>query len=171
MIKQVKNKLQMKQLKYLVIHCTATPEGRAVSKQDIIHWHTSPKHLGGRGWNRPGYSDLIYLDGSLINIQSFNQDNLVNSWEITNGAKGFNTISRHVAYVGGLDKSGKHPKDTRTTHQLHTMETYIRYTLRRNPDLVIAGHNQLTRKACPGFDVPKWLRSIGIDNKNIFTKK
>ncbi|RHB24096.1 lysozyme, partial [Bacteroides stercoris] len=32
----------MAKLKYLVIHCTATPEGREVSSADIRKWHTSP---------------------------------------------------------------------------------------------------------------------------------
>ena len=65
----------MGKLKYLVIHCTDTPEEREVTKDDIIRWHTNPKHKGGRGWNRPGYSDIVYLDGELVNILPFNQDN------------------------------------------------------------------------------------------------
>ena len=32
-----------KALKYLVIHCTATPEGRDVSSADIRRMHTAPK--------------------------------------------------------------------------------------------------------------------------------
>ena len=31
-----------KPMKYLVIHCTATPEGREVSSADIRHWHCDP---------------------------------------------------------------------------------------------------------------------------------
>ena len=31
----------MGRLKYLVIHCTATPEGREVSAADIRRWHTT----------------------------------------------------------------------------------------------------------------------------------
>ncbi len=56
----------MGKLNYLVIHCTASPEGAALTKDDIIRMHTNPKHLGGRGWNRPGYSDIVYLDGELV---------------------------------------------------------------------------------------------------------
>ena len=32
----------MGKLKYLVIHCTATPEGREVSGAEIRAWHTNP---------------------------------------------------------------------------------------------------------------------------------
>ncbi len=160
----------MGKLNYIVIHCTATPEGREVTKEDIIRWHTSPKHKGGRGWRRPGYSDMIYLDGSLVNIIPFNQDDVVDPWEISNGARGINGVSRHVVYAGGLEKAGKKAKDTRTKEQLYTLEAYVRFMLLRHPGIQILGHNQApgANKACPSFDVPKWLKSLGIPEKNIY---
>ena len=51
----------MAKLKYLVIHCTATPEGREVSSADIRKWHTSPVSQGGRGWKQVGYLSLIHI--------------------------------------------------------------------------------------------------------------
>ena len=48
----------MGKLKYLVIHCTATPEGREVSSADIRKWHTSPVAQGGRGWKPVSYTHL-----------------------------------------------------------------------------------------------------------------
>jgi len=163
----------MGKLNYLVIHCTATPEGREVTKDDIIRWHTSPKHQGGRGWRRPGYSDIVYLDGSLVNILPFDQDDVVDAWEISNGAKGINGISRHVVYAGGVDKTGKKAKDTRTNEQKTTLETYIKFMLLRHPHIQILGHNQApgANKACPSFDVPKWLKAIGIADKHIYTQR
>ena len=44
----------MGKLKYLVIHCTATPEGREVSGAEIRSWQTNPLSKGGRGLNRSG---------------------------------------------------------------------------------------------------------------------
>ena len=41
-------------LKYLAVHCTATPEGREVSGDEIRHWHTDPVSKGGRGWKQVG---------------------------------------------------------------------------------------------------------------------
>jgi N-acetylmuramoyl-L-alanine amidase len=160
----------MGKLKYLVIHCTDTPEERAVTKDDIIRWHTNPRHKGGRGWNRPGYSDIIYLDGELINIIPFNQDNDVDSWEISNGVRGINGVSRHIVYVGGLDKGSKKPKDTRTDGQKQTLETYVKFMLLRHPQLQVLGHKEApeANKACPCFDVAKWLKSIGVADKNIY---
>ena len=80
----------MTKLKYLVLHCTATPEGREVTGADIRRWHTSPVSNGGRGWKQPGYTDIIHLDGTVERIVDNNEDANVDPWEITNGAKGYN---------------------------------------------------------------------------------
>ncbi|MDE7349656.1 MAG: N-acetylmuramoyl-L-alanine amidase [Muribaculaceae bacterium] len=151
----------MAQLKYLVIHCTATPEGRDVTTEDIRRMHTSPVSAGGRGWKQVGYTDLIRLDGRVERLVDNNEDANVDPWEITNGAKGYNSISRHIVYAGGCDKS-MNPKDTRTAAQEKALVAYVRDFHRRHPGVRIIGHNEIAAKACPSFDVQKWLMSIGI---------
>ena len=159
----------MAKLKYLVAHCLLTREGRNYTTADVLAWHTDPVNRGGFGWKKPGYSDMIYLDGSLHNLLPFDQDDEVDSWEISNGARGINGVSRHYAYVGGLDRLGNN-KDTRTKAQKAAEETYIKYMILRHPDIKVMGHYQApnTNKTCPNYDVPQWLRSIGIEEKNIF---
>ncbi|MFK1813907.1 N-acetylmuramoyl-L-alanine amidase [Bacteroides fragilis] len=152
----------MGRLKYLVIHCTATPEGREVSAADIRRWHTSPVSAGGRGWKQVGYTDLVHLDGTVERLVDNNEDAWVDNWEITNGAAGYNSVSRHVVYAGGCDRSMK-PKDTRTAAQRTALERYVKDFHRRFPDVRIVGHNELAAKACPSFDVQAWLESTGIN--------
>ena len=152
----------MPQLKYLVIHCTATPEGRDVTPEDIRRMHTSPVSAGGRGWQQVGYTDLIRLDGTVERLVDNNEDANVDPWEVTNGAKGYNSISRHIVYAGGCDKS-MNPKDTRTAAQEKALVAYVRDFHRRFPKIRIIGHNEIAAKACPSFDVQKWLESIGIN--------
>lgn len=159
------------QIKYLVIHCTATPEGRKVTKEDIIKWHTSPVSKGGRGWKKVGYSDLIMLDGTLVNMMPYDDDNVVDTWEITNGAAGFNSVCRHIVYAGGVDADKLKPKDTRTVGQVTSMTLYVRNFVEKHPNVIVCGHTDLNpAKACPSFNVGKWLKSIGIAEKNIFKK-
>lgn len=152
----------MAKLLYLVIHCTATPEGREVTSADIRRWHTSPVSVGGRGWKQPGYTDIIHLDGTVERIVANNEDANVDPWEITNGATGYNSVSRHVVYSGGMTKDMKAPKDTRTPAQRKAMEEYVRDFHRRFPTVKIIGHNEVAAKACPSFDVQAWLREIGL---------
>jgi len=143
-------------IKYLVIHCSDTPTGRSVTKKDIEQWH-----LVENGWSRLGYTDLIDIDGKLINLTSYNQDDIIDTHEMTWGAKGINSISRHVCYAGG--KGG----DTRTQAQKVTLSQYVKFMVLRHPGIIIIGHNQVSYKDCPSFDVPEWLQSIGINTKNI----
>lgn len=152
----------MAKLLRLVLHCTATPEGRPVSSNDIRKWHTAPVSRGGRGWKQVGYTDMIHLDGKVERLVQNNEDANVDPWEITNGAKGYNGTSRHVVYVGGIAKDGKTPRDTRTPQQLRAMAEYVKDFQNRFPDVQIVGHNELAAKACPSFDVQKWLKEIGI---------
>lgn len=157
----MKNKLEL-----LCIHCTATPEGREVYPDDIRKWHLSPVDKGGRGWSRVGYSDMILLNGVVAGLVKYNDDEFVDPWEITNGAKGINHKTRHVVYVGGTDKKGN-AKDTRTPAQLEALKDYVFSTIKKHPDIKVCGHNQFAPKACPSFDVKLWCRSIGVHEKNI----
>ncbi|MCM1439263.1 MAG: N-acetylmuramoyl-L-alanine amidase [Roseburia sp.] len=149
-------------LRYLVIHCTATPEGREVTAAQIRQWHTAPVSKGGRGWRQVGYTDLIHLDGKVERMVDNNEDANVDPWEVTNGAKGYNSVSRHIVLAGGCD-ARMQPKDTRTPAQKKALETYVKDFHRRFPDVRIIGHNEIAAKACPSFDVQKWLKSIGIN--------
>ena len=151
-----------KSLKYLVIHCTATREGREVSSNEIRHWHTDPVSKGGRGWKQVGYTDMIHLHGRVERLVKNNEDEWVDPWEITNGVVGYNSVSRHVVYVGGYAADGQTVKDTRTSAQAVALEKYVREFHRRHPRVKIVGHNELAAKACPCFDVQKWLKEKGI---------
>lgn len=159
-----------KQIKYLVIHCTATPEGKDITGAQLKDFFTRPVAKGGRGWTRPGYVDIIRPSGHIDNLVPYDDDEYMEPREITNGVAGFNSVARSFAYVGGLAKDGKTPKDTRTELQKEVMAQYIKQMLYVHPSIIIAGHRQFPKvnKACPSFDVPTWLRSIGVPERNIF---
>ena len=151
-----------KMLKFLIIHCTATPEGMDVTPQQIINWHTKPKPFG-RGWKQVGYSKLFLLDRNIHSFVVEDSDEFVDGWEITNGVSGINNISRHICYVGGCDppsgRAGKkmNPKDTRTAGQIDAMVSYINESKKEYPWVEIYGHYHFAAKACPSFDVEKFL--------------
>lgn len=151
-----------KELQYLVIHCTATPQGREVTSDDIRAWHTAPVSAGGRGWKQVGYTDLVHLDGTVERLVDNNEDGWVDTWEITNGAASYNGVSRHIVYAGGCDRNMQ-PQDTRTEAQRKALAAYVRDFHRKHPRVRIVGHRDLAAKACPSFDVAAWLKEIGIN--------
>lgn len=141
------------------------PSGKVVPATQLLNIG------GGRGWSRSGYSDIIRLDGTLESLTEWDQDNKIESNEYTFGVK-YSTLlnqnARHICYIGGVSANDiRLAKDTRTPEQLKTMETYIKFSLLRNPNLIIAGHNQVQNKPCPSFEVPDYLRKIGISEYNI----
>lgn len=130
------------------------------------------ENLTGRGWDRLGYSDMVHIDGSVENLTPYNLDGKVDPEEVTWGAAGINLRSRHIVYVGGLREElidGHYePADTRTDAQKYALEIYYKYMILRHPKIQIAGHNQFSKKVCPGFNVPEFCVSIGISDKNIY---
>jgi len=126
--------------------------------------------LAGRGWRQVGYSDMIHLDGRIENLVPYNNDDIVDPWEVTNGQPGINSMSRHVVYVGGLSADGTQPEDTRTEMQRAVLLGYVKKTIELYPFIRVAGHNQFEKKACPSFSVVQWALAMGIDRKNIYDK-
>lgn len=126
----------------VIVHCTATPEGRDVSVQTIREWHK------GRGWSDIGYHWVVLLDGT---VQAGRPEALVGSH-----VAGRNTGTLGVVYVGGVAKDGKTPKDTRTPAQKKALLAHVKALIERYPTIKkVSGHNQYAAKACPSFDVRK----------------
>lgn len=148
----------------MVVHCTATPAGREVTADELRAWHTAPPPAG-QGWKQVGYTDLFHLDGRVDRLVSNNEDAYVDGWEVTNGAAGNNSVSRHIVYVGGCaNNKALTPTDTRTTQQINALKQYVIDFHKNHPAVKILGHRDLpgVKKACPSFDVATWLKSIGV---------
>ena len=135
----------MRKIRKIIVHCSATPEGKPFTADDIRKWHTTPKDKGGRGWRDIGYHYVIHLDGSVHKGRS----------EEMQGAHcaGYNSFSIGICYIGGLAADGKTPKDTRTPRQKEALVNLINDLKARYPEAEVSGHNNLSRyKACPSFD-------------------
>lgn len=148
--------------KFLMIHCTATEaKASGLQSDDIIRYHTQVLK-----WDRPGYSRIIELDGRIVESWPLNLNDGFQPWEITYGAAEYNPFSIHFCYVGGIDHHGN-PKNTMTDAQSSSMIKIVKEAIALCPNILVAGHNQFHRKACPSFWVPDFLNGI-VDKKNIF---
>lgn len=133
----------MRTIDEIIIHCSATPEGRFVDVATIRKWHTDPKPIG-RGWADIGYHYVIYLDGSVHNGRPVTQ--------MGAHCKGHNRYSIGICYVGGVDMFGT-PKDTRTPEQKESLRNLIIRLKNEYPGATIHGHYEFARKACPSFKI------------------
>ena len=122
----------------IIVHCSATPEGKHFTVDDIRKWHKA------QGWSDIGYHYVIYLDGSIHN----GRDVDIVGAHCTN----HNSRSIGVCYIGGVEKDGKTPKDTRTPEQKDSLLYILKELKHLYPNAWIYGHRDFAAKACPSFD-------------------
>lgn len=137
----------MRTINKIIIHCSATPEGRDYTVAQIRDWHVK-----GNGWKDIGYHFVIYRDGSVHAGRPIEQ--------IGAHTKNHNAHSIGICYIGGCaaTKNGKGeypPKDTRTPEQRKALKQLVKELLAKYPGATVHGHNEFANKACPSFDVRK----------------
>lgn len=122
----------------IILHCSATPQGRDVTSKQIDQWHRQ------RGFKSIGYHYVVRLDGS---IETGRAETAVGAH-----CSGHNRCSIGVCYIGGCDANMK-PMDTRTPAQRIALRNLVADLQRRYPSAAIHGHYEFAAKACPSFDV------------------
>lgn len=131
----------MREIKYIAVHCTATPQTTSIEsiKQ---YWKTQ------LGWKMPGYHFIIKPNGEIAQLLDIEK--------VSNGVKGFNSVSINIAYIGGIDDKGK-PLDNRTPEQKQSLIDVLKQLKKSYPQALIQGHRDFpnVKKACPSFDAKK----------------
>ena len=141
----------MREIDLIVVHCSATREGRDYSVETIRKWHTD------KGWRDIGYHYVVQLDGTI---------NTGRPLEMTGAhVRGFNRNSIGICYIGGVEATrnssgGWTAIDTRTDSQKQSLLNLLLELKERFPNAVIRGHRDFSPKACPSFDASseyKWI--------------
>lgn len=141
----------MRKINNIVVHCSATEQGKDFNSKDIAGWHKS------RGFKEIGYHYVILLNGDIENGRDI--------FKVGAGVFGHNKDTIHVCYVGGLDSKGK-AKDTRTEDQKHSLLILLESLKLVFNQAEIVGHRDLSPdknkdgkitknefiKACPCYD-------------------
>jgi hypothetical protein len=144
--------------KALFIHCLATPadfmEGRPVEEvvATVKRWHLE------RGWSDIGYAKIGHRDGT--SADGRDKDNDGDVYEETGAhAKGYNVSGIGIALVGG---KGSKRTDKFSDHYTEAQRQWLwdeidAVRARYGDDIEIRGHNEVSSKACPGFNVQEFL--------------
>ena len=138
----------------IIVHCSATPEGKAYTVEDIRKWHKQ------QGWSDIGYHYVVELDGSVRPGRNVD----------ISGAhcEGHNAKSIGICYVGGLENKPGVPtpkqkaKDTRTDAQKAALLALLMDLRKLYPKARIVGHRDYDTKGkeCPSFDAKNEYRKI-----------
>lgn len=131
----------------IVVHCTATEEGKDYTVDWIRKVHKS------KGYSDIGYHYVIYRDGSLHEGRNVN---LVGAH-----ARNHNSNSIGVVYVGGCPAGNlKKNKDTRTPEQKDALLRLLKDLRKLYPTAKIVGHKDVNKTGCPSFDAKKEYKGI-----------
>ena len=130
----------------IIVHCSATVEGKDYTVADICRWHLQ------RGFTDIGYHYVVYRDGSIHNGRDVDKSGA----HCTN----HNLHSIGVCYIGGLAKDGKTPKDTRTDAQKAALLKLIKTLKGIYPKATVHGHREYANKACPCFDAKTEYKNV-----------
>lgn len=136
----------MRKITKLIVHCTATPEGRDATVADVNKWHKD------KGYDMIGYHYLIDLKGNILKGR--------NEEQIGAHTIGSNFDSIGIAYVGGMDKEMKKAKDTRTVEQKNSLLLLLKELKQKYPLSQIYGHRNFAKKDCPSFDAKKEYKDL-----------
>lgn len=130
----------------IIIHCTATPEGKDYTVDTIRQWHRQ------RGFSDVGYHYIIHPNGQIDDGRDVN----------VAGAhcSGHNSHSIGIAYIGGMTADNKSAKDTRTDEQRTAIKRLLRALRSIYPKAKIHGHRDFAAKACPSFDATSEYKNI-----------
>lgn len=131
----------MRTITLLIIHCSATPEGKDYTVQDIERWHKA------RGWKGIGYHYVVYRDGSIHKGRPEEQ--------VGAHCLNHNKHSIGICYIGGMTADNKKAKDTRTPEQKAAIRALLVELKQSYPRALIMGHNVFANKACPCYDAAK----------------
>ena len=133
----------MKTIKALIVHASASPDGRDDRAEDIHRWHHE------RGWDGIGYHYVIDRDGTI----EFGRP-----WYWMGAhVRGNNANTLGICLIG---------TEEFTEAQHDSLQAIIQRERDNHPDAIVRGHNDYDkRKADPNFNVSEWATARGIDPK------
>lgn len=137
----------MAEVRYLIVHCSASPGTLDIGAKEIDLWHRQ------RGFFMIGYHKVIRRNGVIEDGRKLDQPGA--------HVSGYNQFSIGVCLVGGTD-AHLVPENNFTPEQFNTLRQLLTDLRVQFPRAEILGHRDIPNvaKACPSFDVRQWLIAV-----------
>lgn len=132
----------MRTINSAIVHCSDTYDFMDIGVSDIRAWHIE------RGFDDIGYHYVIRRDGTLEFGRELNTPGA--------HAKGHNANSAGICLVGGKGANFD-PEFNYTQAQMKKLGYLIAILRDMFPGLDVFGHNEVSEKACPCFDVRQYF--------------
>lgn len=132
----------MREIREIIIHCSATHPGMDIGAAEIREWHTA------KGWKDIGYHYVIRRNGVIEKGRDIEQ--------VGAHVEGHNQHSIGICMVGGVNRANQ-PDANFTWRQWTTLHELVSFLKEEHPEATVTGHRAYTtKKACPSFDVVAW---------------
>jgi N-acetylmuramoyl-L-alanine amidase len=133
--------LKKKEIKFLIVHCSDTPDEENLRATDIHKMHLD------FGWEGIGYHKVICRNGDV--------DNGRPEYWIGAHTYGKNNTSLGVCLIG---------RNKFTDIQFLSLKSLLIEWKKKYPNSTILGHRDAinTKKTCPNFNVNEWCRKEKI---------
>ena len=141
--------MSREETEYAVIHCSATPPEHDIGASTIDSWHKQ------RGWDGIGYHFVIRRDGTVESGRDLD--------EVGAHAQGINFCSIGICLVGGVDSLGE-PDPNFTKDQMSSLYSLAKMAKAWYPGIILIGHEEVSTKACPSFNVRVWAQDVGLQD-------
>lgn len=151
----------MAKVKRIMVHCTGDPANAVRDKAYFYRLFFRTYH-----WTHWGYHAIVYQDGSWEALQRWPArtefGGYIDNNTMSNGCKGANSDTIHVAYVGGLTMDMRYWKDTRTAKQRESLAYLVNLLKNYYKISEVIGHRDWpnVKKACPCFDAKKEYANV-----------
>ena len=129
---------------YIVIHCSATKPSMDVDAETIRNWHVNE-----RGWRDIGYHKVIKRNGDVEDGRDVRDSGA--------HAAGYNSKSVGVCMVGGMAEDNS-AENNFTAQQWTALLDLVKQIKVDYPEADVIGHNEISEKECPSFDVQQWKK-------------
>lgn len=132
----------MRNIEYIVVHCSDSPDDGGFTAADVRRWHTSrdPKDPS-KPWGDIGYHRVVERDGTVSPGRPIEKPGA--------HVKGYNTASIGICMMG---------RTRFTPEQYAALAELLRGFCGMFPAARVCGHRDLTRgKTCPNDEIHAWL--------------
>jgi N-acetyl-anhydromuramyl-L-alanine amidase AmpD len=129
---------------YLVVHCSATKPSMDIGLREIKRWH-----VDDNGWRDVGYHYIIRRNGE-VELGRSNRDTGAH-------AAGYNHKSISLCMVGGMAEDNS-AENNFTAQQWTALLDLVKQIKVDYPEANVIGHNEISNKECPSFDVQQWKK-------------
>jgi N-acetylmuramoyl-L-alanine amidase len=136
----------MREIDTIIIHCADTYASMDINAATVRKWHVEE-----RGWDDIGYHYFIKRDG---NLERGRNDDVIGAH-----ASGHNKTSIGICMAGGKGVDGGPVVNYTAAQWAQLADLCVNLKFKYNADII--GHNDVSSKSCPNFNVINWAERLG----------